>query len=43
MGSLPSERGYADKFRGRGQPVHPVEVEFSKKTRNVAALEAVRA
>ncbi len=32
-------RGYADKYRGSGRPVHLIAVEFSKETRNVAALE----
>ena len=32
-------RGYADKHRGSGRPVHLIAVEFSKETRNVAALE----
>ena len=29
------ERGYADKYRGLGQPIHLVAVEFSKDTRNL--------
>ena len=33
------ERGYADKYRGRGEPVHLVGVEFSRETRNVTAFE----
>ncbi len=36
-------KGYADKYRGRGQPVHLVGVEFSKETRNIVAFEAERA
>ncbi len=31
---------YADKYRGIGQPVYLVAVEFSKKTRNLVALAA---
>ncbi len=27
------ERGYADKYRGRGEPIHLIGVEFSKETR----------
>ena len=34
------ERGYADKYRHLGEPVHLVAVEFSAETRNVAAFEA---
>ena len=37
------EKGYADRYRGRGQPIHLIAVEFSKETRNVAAFEAARA
>jgi len=37
------ERGYADKYRGRGEPIHLVGVEFSRETRNVTAFEAVDA
>ena len=36
-------RGYADKYRGSGRPVHLIAVEFSKATRNVAALEVAPA
>ncbi len=31
--------GYADKYRGRGEPVHLIGVEFSKDTRNVVGFE----
>ena len=34
------ERGYADKYRGRGEPIHLIGVEFSKETRNVVAFDA---
>ena len=37
------EKGYADKYRGLGQPVHLIGVEFSKEDRNVAAFEVERA
>ncbi len=37
------ERGYADKYRASGGPVHLIAVEFSKRTRNVAAFEAAPA
>ena len=36
------ERGYADKYRTDG-PVHLIAVEFSKRTRNVAAFETAPA
>ena len=37
------ERRYADKYRGLGQPIHLVAVEFSRETRNLAAFEVERA
>ena len=37
------ERGYADKYRASGGPVHLIAVEFSKQTRNVAAFETAPA
>ena len=37
------ERRYADKYRGLGQPIHLIAVEFSSKARNLAAFEARRA
>ena len=33
------ERGYADKYRGRGQPIHLVGVEFSRDSRNIVGFE----
>ena len=33
------ERGYADKYRGRDEPIHLIGVEFSRQTRNVTAFE----
>ena len=33
------ERGYADKYRAPGVPVHVVGVEFSSASRNVVAFE----
>ena len=33
------ERGYAQKYRGRGEPVHLIGVEFSRETRNVTGFE----
>ena len=37
------EKGYADKYRRLGQPIHLVGVEFSKAQRNVAAMDVERA
>ena len=34
------QRGYADKYRHLGEPVHLVAVEFSAETRNVVGFEA---
>ena len=34
---------YADKYRGLGQPIYLVAVEFSRETRNLAAFEVERA
>ncbi|MGB0849421.1 MAG: ATP-binding protein [Thiolinea sp.] len=33
------DKAYADKFKAPDQPVHLIGVEFSKKTRNVVAVE----
>ena len=37
------ERGYADKYRASGNPIHLIGVEFSRETRNVTAFEVERA
>ena len=37
------ERGYADKYRHLGRPVHLIGVEFSREDRNIAAFEVSRA
>ena len=37
------ERRYADKYRGLGQPIYLIGVEFSKDERNVAAFDVERA
>ena len=37
------ERRYADKYRGLGQAIHLVAVEFSSETRNLAGFEVERA
>lgn len=33
------DKAYTDKFKGQGKPVYLIGVEFSKATRNVAAVE----
>ena len=33
------ERDYAARYRGRGEPIHLVGVEFSRQTRNVTAFD----
>ena len=35
-------RRYAEKYRGRGEPIHLVAVEFSRESRNVVAFEVER-
>ncbi|MDE2928383.1 MAG: AAA family ATPase [Acidobacteriota bacterium] len=42
MAQLKSKR-YADKYRGSGQPIYLIAVEFSKESRNLAAFEVERA
>ncbi len=37
------ERGYADKYRATGEPIHLIGVEFSRETRNVTAFAVARA
>ena len=37
------ERGYADKYRAQGEPIHLIGVEFSRDTRNVTAFEVADA
>ena len=36
-------KGYAVKYRGLGEPIHLIGVEFSRETRNVVGFEAARA
>ena len=36
-------RGYAEKYRALGEPIHLLGVEFSRATRTIAAFEAARA
>ena len=33
------ERGYADKYRASGEPIHLVGIEFSRTERNIVAFE----
>ncbi len=33
------DRGYADKHRSRGEPIHLIGVEFSKDSRNIVGFE----
>jgi hypothetical protein len=33
------QRGYADKYRGQGQPIHLIGVEFSREQRSVVGFE----
>ncbi len=35
------ERGYADKHRAAGVPIHLIGIEFSEETRNIAAFETM--
>ena len=37
------EKGYADKYRDRGEPVHLVGIAFSREDRNLAAVKAAPA
>ena len=37
------ERGYADKYRRLGRPVHLIGVEFSREDRNITTFEVARA
>ena len=37
------DRGYADKYRARGEPIHLVGVEFSSAQRNVVAFDTAEA
>ena len=36
-------RGYAEKYRAFGEPIHLIAVEFSRETRNIVAFEVERA
>jgi hypothetical protein len=37
------DRGYADKYRTRGEPIHLIGVEFSKNSRNISGFEVASA
>lgn len=36
------DRGYAEKYRGRGEPLRLIGVEFSKNSRNIVGFETER-
>ena len=36
-------RGYAEKYRASGEPIHLIGVEFSREARNIAAFATARA
>ena len=42
MAQLKQKR-YADKYRGRGEPIHLIAVEFSRETRNLVGFETALA
>ena len=33
------DRGYADKYRATGEPIHLIGVEFSRESRTVVGFE----
>ena len=37
------ERGYADKYRASGEPVHLIGVEFSEEARNIQTFATAEA
>ena len=37
------ERGYAEKYRANGEPIHLIGIEFSEQSRNIAAFETAAA
>ncbi len=37
------QKGYADKYRDRGEPIHLIAVEFSRETRNLVGFETALA
>ena len=37
------EQGYAAKYRGAGRPVHRIDIEFSRETRNISRFETAAA
>ena len=36
-------KGYAGKYRARGEPIHLIAVEFSREARNLAAFDVEQA
>ena len=43
MAQLKQAKGYADKYRDLGEPIHLIAVEFSRETRNLIAFETALA
>ena len=37
------QKGYADKYRDRGEPIHLIAIEFSRETRNLMGFEIAHA
>ena len=35
------DKAYADKYRAEGEPIHLIDVEFSKEQRSVTRFEVV--
>ena len=33
------DKGYADKYQSRGEPIHLIGVEFSKESRNIVGFD----
>ena len=37
------DKGYADKYRGQGKPIHLIGVEFSREQRQIVAFDTAAA
>ncbi|MBK1674892.1 hypothetical protein CKO35_16690, partial [Ectothiorhodospira shaposhnikovii] len=35
------DKGYADKYRGQGKPIHLIGVEFSREQRQIVAFDVL--
>ncbi|MCG5514510.1 PD-(D/E)XK nuclease domain-containing protein, partial [Ectothiorhodospira shaposhnikovii] len=35
------DKGYADKYRGQGKPIHLIGVEFSREQRQIIAFDVL--